>query len=74
VSAFRKFREFDLGHECIPDATTLMNFRPILEQNILGAAMFNKVGALLFANDMKLSGETIVDATDNTGPTCVARK
>jgi len=51
-----------------------MNFRPILEQNILGAAMFNKVGALLFANDMKLSGETIVDATDNTGPTCVARK
>ncbi|MGA8864665.1 MAG: IS5 family transposase [Gallionella sp.] len=63
VPVFREFCQFDLGRERIPDATTLMNFRHLLEQNQLGAAMFAKVGALLLANGMKLSGGTIVDAT-----------
>jgi IS5 family transposase len=68
IAAFRDFCEFDLGNERIPDATTLMNFRHLLEQNDLGAAMFAKVGALLFANGMKLSGGTIVDATIIAAP------
>ncbi len=68
VPAFRDFCEFDLGQERIPDATTLMNFRHLLEQNDLGAAMFTKVGALLLANGMKLSGGTIVDATIIAAP------
>ena len=68
VPAFRDFCEFDLGQERIPDATTLMNFRHILEQNDLGAAMFAKVGALLLASGMKLSGGTIVDATIIAAP------
>jgi IS5 family transposase len=68
VPAFREFCEFDLGQERIPDATTLMNFRHLLEQNDLGSAMFAKVGALLFANGMKLSGGTIVDATIIAAP------
>ena len=63
VSAFRDFCGFDLGCERIPDATTLMNFRHVLEQNNLGAAMFAKVGELLFTHGMKLSGGTLVDAT-----------
>ena len=41
VPAFRDFCEFDLGCERIPDATTLMNFRHLLEQPNLGAAMFS---------------------------------
>ncbi len=68
VPAFRDFCEFDLGCERIPDATTLMNFRHLLEQNNLGAAMFGKVGELLLANGMKLSGGTIVDATIIAAP------
>ena len=68
IEAFRDFCEFDLGNERIPDATTLMNFRHLLEQNDLGSAMFAKVGALLFANGMKLSGGTIVDATIIAAP------
>lgn len=57
-----------MGRERIPDATTLMNFRHLLEQNKLGAAMFAKVGELLLANGMKLSGGTIVDATIIAAP------
>lgn len=68
VPTFRDFCGFDLGRERIPDATTLMNFRHLLEQNNLGAAIFAKVGELLLANGMKLSGGTIVDATIIAAP------
>jgi len=68
VEAFRDFCQFDLGSERVPDATTLLNFRHLLEQHNLGAALFAKVGKLLLANGMKLSGGTIVDATIIAAP------
>ena len=63
IPAFREFCRIDLGRERVPDATTLMNFRHLLEQHKLGAALFATVGELLMQNGMKLSGGTIVDAT-----------
>ena len=55
----------------MPDATTLLNFRHLLEKHDLGAALFAKVGELLLANGMKLSGGTIVDATLIAAPPSV---
>lgn len=63
IPAFRDFCRIDLGRERVPDATTLLNFRHLLEEHHIGAALFAKVGELLLANGMKLSGGTIVDAT-----------
>ena len=63
IAAFRDFCRIDLGRERVPDATTLLNFRHLLEQHQTGAGLFAKVGELLLANGMKLSGGTIVDAT-----------
>ncbi len=63
VPVFREFCRIDLGRERVPDATTLLHFRHLLEKHDLGAALFAKVGELLLANGMKLSGGTIVDAT-----------
>jgi IS5 family transposase len=63
VPAFRDFCRIDLGRERVPDATTLLNFRHLLEQHKIGEALFAKVGELLQAGGMKLSGGTIVDAT-----------
>jgi len=63
IAAFRDFCGIDLGRERVPDATTLLNFRHLLEEHKIGAALFAKVGELLLANGMKLSGGTIVDAT-----------
>ena len=60
---FRNFCGFDLGRERIPDATTLLKFRHLLEEHEMGKAMFAQVGALLQANGVKVSGGTIVDAT-----------
>lgn len=63
VPVFREFCRIDLGRERVPDATTLLHFRHLLEKHQLGAALFAKVGELLLTNGMKLSGGTIVDAT-----------
>ena len=68
VEAFRDFCRIDLGRERVPDATTLLNFRHLLEQNELGAALFAKVGELLLASGLRLSGGTIVDATIIAAP------
>src|SRR3954469_17297958 len=56
IAAFRDFCRINLGRERAPDATTLLNFRHLLEKHQLGAALFAKVGELLLANGMKLSG------------------
>ncbi len=63
VPAFRDFCGIDLGRERVPDSTTLLNFRHLLEQHQIGAVLFAKIGELLLVNGMKLSGGTIVDAT-----------
>jgi len=63
IAAFRDFCGIDLGRERVPDATTLLNFRHLLEEHRIGTVLFAKIGELLLANGMKLSGGTIVDAT-----------
>ena len=63
VPVFREVCRIDLGRERVPDATTLLHFRHLLERHNLGAVLFAKIGELLMANGMKLSGGTIVDAT-----------
>ncbi|MDD2948689.1 MAG: IS5 family transposase [Rugosibacter sp.] len=63
IPVFREFCGFDLGRERIPDATTLLKFRHLLEENDFGKEMFSRVGTLLQANGVKVSGGTIVDAT-----------
>jgi transposase, IS5 family len=63
IPAFRDFCRIDLGRERVPDATTLLNFRHLMEKHQIGAALFAKVGELLRAKGMKLCGGTIVDAT-----------
>ena len=68
IVAFREFCRIDLGREGVPDATSLLGFRHLLEEHKLGAAMFAKIGALLQANGLRLSGGTIVDATIIAAP------
>jgi transposase, IS5 family len=68
IPAFRDFCRIDLGRERVPDATSLLNFRHLLEEQKLGAALFAKVGELLMSSGLKLSGGTIVDATIIAAP------
>jgi len=62
-TALRRFVGIDLGAERVPDATTLLKFRRLLEKHKLGEALFAKVGEVLQANGLKVGTGTIVDAT-----------
>jgi len=62
-SALRRCVGIDLGREQVPDATTLLKFRRLLDKRDLGAALFAKVGEVLQVNGLKVGTGTIVDAT-----------
>jgi transposase, IS5 family len=62
-TALRRFVGIDLGCERVPDATTLLRFRRLLEQHQLGQALFARVGQELQARGLKVGAGTIVDAT-----------
>ncbi|WP_268577199.1 transposase, partial [Escherichia coli] len=58
----------DLGRERVPDATTLLKFRRLLEHHELGAALFAQVGDVLEDRGLKVGTGTIVDATIIAAP------
>ena len=66
--ALRRFVGIDLGVERVPDATTLLKFRRLIEDRGLGAALFAKVGEVLQAQGMKVGHGTIVDASIIAAP------
>jgi len=61
--AMRAFVGIDLGREPVPDETTVMRFRHLLEQHRLGAEIFAAVGRVLQQRGWRVSKGTIVDAT-----------
>jgi len=67
-AALRAFAGIDLGREPVPDATTILKFRHLLECHDLGRALFAEVGRLLQQRGLKLSAGTIVDATIIAAP------
>ena len=66
--AMRSFVGIDLGREPVPDETTVMRFRHLLEKHKLGAKIFEEVGRLLQQRGLRLSKGTIVDATIIAAP------
>ncbi|MDE1998301.1 MAG: IS5 family transposase [Burkholderiales bacterium] len=62
-ASLRSFVGIDLGRERVPDGTTLLKFRRLLEQHQLGEALFAKVGEVLQGHGLKVGAGTIVDAT-----------
>ena len=73
-TALRRFVGIDLGRERVPDATTLLKFRRLLEKHKLGEALFAKVGEVLQANGLKVGTGTIVDATIIGAPSSTKNK
>ena len=62
-ASLRRFVGIDLGCEPVPDATTMLRFRRLLNANKLGEALFARVGKELQARGIKVNTGTIVDAT-----------
>src|SRR5277367_1791781 len=66
--AMRTFAGIDLSVEAVPDATTLLKFRHLLEAHHLPEAIFAEVGALLSERKLLMREGTIVDATIIAAP------
>lgn len=62
-ASLRRFVGIDLGREPVPDATTMLKFRRLLNDNKLGEALFAQVGQELQVRGFKVNTGTIVDAT-----------
>jgi transposase, IS5 family len=58
--AMRNFIGVDLGGESVPDATTLLKFRHLLEENELTRAIFEEIGRHLKAKQLMMKEGTIV--------------
>ena len=61
--AMQRFMGLDFCKEGVPDATTLLKFRRIIEDNKLGEKIFNTIKELLENEGKIIHGGTIVDAT-----------
>ena len=61
--SMRRFARIELGEEPIPDESTILHFRHLLEAHRLTEAMFVEVNALLEERGLLLKSGTIVDAT-----------
>jgi IS5 family transposase len=66
--AMRAFVGIDLGREPVPDETTVMRFRHLLEEHRLGEKIFEEVGRVLLRRGLRMSKGTIVDATIIAAP------
>ena len=61
--SMREFLGIDLGREPVPDESTILNSRQLLERHGLGKKPFEQVNAHLTNRGPKVATGTIVDAT-----------
>lgn len=66
--AFRKFMKIDFMTEQVPDATTLLKFRHMIEKNHLGEEFFKAINRVMEATGHIMHGGTIIDATIINAP------
>ena len=68
-AVMRQFVGIDLGHEPVPDETTVCKFRHLLEEHGLGEKILGTVNLHLQARGVRITTGTIVDATILHAPT-----
>ena len=61
--AMRSFMHIDFNEQQVPDATTLLKFRHMLEKNKIGEKIFADVNKRLDKAGLMMHGGTIVDAS-----------
>jgi len=66
--ALRTFAGIDLSVESVPDAPTLLGFRHLLEEHVLGFEILQEVNAHLSERQLLMREGTIVDATIIAAP------
>jgi IS5 family transposase len=68
ISSMRRFANLSLARGTIPDETTILNFRYLLEKHSLADRILETVNTLLVRKGLMLKQGTIVDATIIAAP------
>lgn len=63
IASMHRFAGLSLAKGSVPDETTILNFRHLLEAHGLAALIFEAVSRYLASRALRLSKGTIVDAT-----------
>jgi IS5 family transposase len=66
--SMRRFVGIELGEDVIPDESTILRFRHLLEEHELTRKIFEEIGSLLEEKGILLKQGTIVDATIISAP------
>jgi IS5 family transposase len=66
--SMRRFARVELAHDVVPDETTILRFRHVLEKHRLSEAIFEAVKDLLGERRVMLKSGTMVDATIISAP------
>jgi len=67
-NSFQKFLDLDLLSESVPDETTILNFRHLLEEQNLFKAIFDEIRNHLIESGFLMKTGTLVDATLISAP------
>ena len=74
IPLLRQFAGLDAFEDTIPDETTILKFRHLLEANALAVALFAEVNAVLSEKGLSLRHGTAVDATLIAAPSSTKNK
>lgn len=66
--SMRRFARVELSEDKVPDETSILNFRHLLEEHELTKAMFERINGMLEGKGLLLRSGTIVDATIIAAP------
>ena len=74
ITSMRQFARLSLSHNRIPDESTILQFRHLLERHDLTKALFAEVNAHLQGKGLMLRQGTLVDATIIDAPSSTKNK
>lgn len=73
-NAFQRFLKLDVFNDVVPDETTILNFRHLLEKHGLTEKIFRRINLLLKQKGFLLKQGSLVDATIVNAPSSTKNK
>jgi IS5 family transposase len=68
IESMRRFAHIELSVDKVPDESSILNFRHLLEEHELTKAIFERINGLMEGKGLLLRSGTIVDATIISAP------
>jgi IS5 family transposase len=63
MESMRNFAGLELTEDAIPDESTILKFRHLIEKHDLGSALFDDINAYLVSQGITVSKGSMIDAT-----------